>query len=198
MRSTRPSSFVVGGIIGAILLLAVFDWALIVVSSLIGAHLIQSAIVLPPTGSTLVFIGLAILGIFVQAAVPAERRGIGVYRFLLTNRNAIKESLMNSPENWITRREHHFREFSPLGICFRLINQAQVTVGTHTIPMGLSWIALIVAAILCIWMWRLSITIRDVTRIPNHSPTRRSLGGSGSLSKPIRWRIDIGSIQFRD
>ena len=60
--------FVIGGIIGAILLLAVFGWALIVVSSFIGAYLIQSAIVLPPTGSTLVFIGLAILGIFVQAA----------------------------------------------------------------------------------------------------------------------------------
>jgi hypothetical protein len=61
-------NFVIGGIIGAILLLAVFGWALIVVSSFIGAYLIQSAIVLPPTGSTLVFIGLAILGIFVQAA----------------------------------------------------------------------------------------------------------------------------------
>jgi hypothetical protein len=60
--------FVVGGIIGAILLLALFGWALIVVSSFIGAYLIQSAIVLPPTGSTLVFIGLAILGIVVQAA----------------------------------------------------------------------------------------------------------------------------------
>src|SRR5213078_496431 len=60
--------FVVGGVIGAILLLAVFGWALIVVSSFIGAYLIQSAFVLPPTGSTLVFIGLAIVGIFVQAA----------------------------------------------------------------------------------------------------------------------------------
>src|ERR1700757_3114924 len=60
--------FVVGGIIGAILLLAVFNWALIVVSSFIGAYLIQSAILLPPTGSTIVFIGLAILGIVVQAA----------------------------------------------------------------------------------------------------------------------------------
>ena len=60
--------FVIGGIIGAILLLAVFGWALIIVSSFIGAYLIQSAIVLPPTGSTLVFLGLAILGIFVQAA----------------------------------------------------------------------------------------------------------------------------------
>ena len=59
--------FVIGGVIGAILLLAVFGWALIVVSSFIGAYLIQSAIVLPPTGLTLVFIGLAILGIFVQA-----------------------------------------------------------------------------------------------------------------------------------
>ena len=60
--------FVIGGIIGAILLLAIFGWALIFVSSFIGAYLIQSAIVLPPTGSTLVFIGLAIVGIFVQAA----------------------------------------------------------------------------------------------------------------------------------
>jgi hypothetical protein len=60
--------FVVGGIIGAILLLVLFDWALIVVSSLIGAHLIQSTIVLPPSGSTIVFIGLTILGIVVQAA----------------------------------------------------------------------------------------------------------------------------------
>jgi hypothetical protein len=62
--------FIVGGVIGAILLLVLFDWALIVFSSLIGAHLIvfQGAVTLPPTGSTLVFIGLAIIGIIVQAA----------------------------------------------------------------------------------------------------------------------------------
>jgi hypothetical protein len=60
--------FVIGGIVGAILLLVLFDWALIVVSSLIGAHLIQSAIVLPASGSTIVFIGLVVLGILVQAA----------------------------------------------------------------------------------------------------------------------------------
>jgi len=60
--------FVVGGILGAILLLALFDWALIVVSSFIGAYLIESAIVLPTTGSTLVFIGLAVIGMFVQTA----------------------------------------------------------------------------------------------------------------------------------
>ena len=65
--------FLVGGIVGAILLLVLFDWALIVVSSLIGAHLIQSAVVLPATGSTIVFFGLAVVGIVVQAA--ALRRG---------------------------------------------------------------------------------------------------------------------------
>src|SRR5205814_8820282 len=48
--------FVVGGVIGAILMLAVSGWALIVVSSFIGAYLIQSTFVLPPTGSTAVFI----------------------------------------------------------------------------------------------------------------------------------------------
>jgi hypothetical protein len=43
-----------------------------------------------------------------------------------------------------------------IGHLLRLINRAQVTVGTLTIPMGVSWIALIVAAILCIWFWRLA------------------------------------------
>ena len=67
--------FLVGGIIGTFLLLAAFDWALIVASSLIGAYLIQRPIVLPPTGSTLVFIGLAVIGILVQAA-SFRRRAI--------------------------------------------------------------------------------------------------------------------------
>ncbi len=69
--------FLVGGLIGAILLLALFDWALIVVSSLIGAHLIvyQSAIALPQSGSIIVFIGLAVLGVLVQAASLRRSRG---------------------------------------------------------------------------------------------------------------------------
>ena len=65
--------FVVGGLIGAMLLLFLFDWALIVVSSFIGAHMIQSAIVLPSVGATIVFLGLAIVGMVVQAA--SLRRG---------------------------------------------------------------------------------------------------------------------------
>jgi uncharacterized membrane protein YecN with MAPEG domain len=43
-----------------------------------------------------------------------------------------------------------------IGHLVRLIKQAQVTVGTCSIPMGVSWIALIVAAILCIWLWRIA------------------------------------------
>jgi len=43
-----------------------------------------------------------------------------------------------------------------LGHLLRLIKQAQVTVGTYGIPMAVSWVALIIAAILCVWLWRLS------------------------------------------
>ena len=61
-------TFLIGGIIGALLLLTLFDWALIVVSSIVGAYLIQHIIVLPPSGATILFIGLAAVGIVVQAA----------------------------------------------------------------------------------------------------------------------------------
>jgi uncharacterized membrane protein YecN with MAPEG domain len=39
---------------------------------------------------------------------------------------------------------------------YRLINQIPVMVGSQQVPMGVSWVALIVAAILCIWFWRLA------------------------------------------
>lgn len=66
--------FLIGGIIGALLLLMVFDWALIVLSSVVGAHLIQSALVLPPSGSTILFIALVVIGIIVQAASMGRTR----------------------------------------------------------------------------------------------------------------------------
>jgi len=61
-------TFVIGGIIGAVLLLMVFDWALIVLSSVVGAHLILSALVLPQSGSTILFVALAAISVIVQAA----------------------------------------------------------------------------------------------------------------------------------
>ncbi|PYK21426.1 MAG: hypothetical protein DME56_04715 [Verrucomicrobia bacterium] len=62
---------------------------------------------------------------------------------------------MSSPRTGLRVASIIFGIFA-IGHLVRLINQAQVTVRTLTIPMGLSWIALIVAAILCIWLWRLS------------------------------------------
>jgi uncharacterized membrane protein YecN with MAPEG domain len=43
-----------------------------------------------------------------------------------------------------------------IGHLVRLIKQIPVQVGSHQIPMTLSWVALIIAAILCIWLWGLS------------------------------------------
>jgi uncharacterized membrane protein YecN with MAPEG domain len=62
---------------------------------------------------------------------------------------------MNSPTTGLRVASIIFGIFA-IGHLLRLIKHAQVTVGTHTIPMGLSWVALIVAAILCIWLWRLA------------------------------------------
>src|SRR5436305_2297694 len=66
-------SFIIGGIIGAILLLALFDWALIVMSSIVGAYLIGQTIVLPQTGATILFVTLTAVGIAVQAAAFRRR-----------------------------------------------------------------------------------------------------------------------------
>ena len=43
-----------------------------------------------------------------------------------------------------------------LGHVLRLYKHAKVLVATHEIPMGVSWVALIIAGGLCIWLWRLS------------------------------------------
>ena len=63
--------------------------------------------------------------------------------------------LMNSPKTGLRVASVLFGIFA-IGHLVRLINQAQVTVGTLTIPIGVSWIALIVAAVLCVWLWRLA------------------------------------------
>lgn len=71
-------TFIIGGILGAILLLALFDWALILFSSIEGAHLIQSAIPLPSTGTTILLVALVIVGIAVQASMlRGSRRAAG-------------------------------------------------------------------------------------------------------------------------
>jgi hypothetical protein len=66
--------FLIGGIVGAILLLIVFDWALIFLSSVIGAHLVQSIFVLPPNGSAILFVVLVVSGVAIQATTYRRSR----------------------------------------------------------------------------------------------------------------------------
>jgi hypothetical protein len=67
-------AFLIGGILGAILLLLLFDWALIVFSAIAGAELIVSHLRMPQAGTTILLLGLTILGIVVQASLFARRR----------------------------------------------------------------------------------------------------------------------------
>jgi Domain of unknown function (DUF4203) len=59
--------FVIGGVVGALLLLSLFDWALIIFSSIEGARLIADAVHLPNTGTTILVVVLAIFGVLVQS-----------------------------------------------------------------------------------------------------------------------------------
>lgn len=59
--------FIVGGIIGALLLSLLFGWALIALSSLVGAVLIVQAIHMPQASATIVIVVLCIAGIVIQS-----------------------------------------------------------------------------------------------------------------------------------
>jgi hypothetical protein len=69
-------TFLVGGVVGALLLLLLFDWALIVLSSVVGAHLIQTAVVLPATGNAILFVVLVLIGVVVQAGALRRTRAV--------------------------------------------------------------------------------------------------------------------------
>jgi MFS family permease len=60
--------FVLGGIIGAALVIILFDWALIILSSLTGATLVVQNVQLAAYNATWIFFVLLIVGIGVQAA----------------------------------------------------------------------------------------------------------------------------------
>jgi hypothetical protein len=66
---------------------------------------------------------------------------------------------MNSQRTGLRVASFFFALFA-IGHILRLFNQAKVTIGNFEVPMGLSWGALIVGALLCIWMWRLSSAAR--------------------------------------
>jgi hypothetical protein len=74
---------------------------------------------------------------------------------LLTPPRGRHNAPMNSPAFGLRVASAIFALFA-VGHVVRLVKQAHVTVGTHQIPMSLSVVALIIAAILSIWLWRLS------------------------------------------
>lgn len=59
-------AFLLSGILGGVLVAAFFDWALVLLSSLIGATLVIQAMDLGPLPAALAFAALAILGVAVQ------------------------------------------------------------------------------------------------------------------------------------
>jgi len=65
--------FLIGGIIGLILIVILFDWALIILSSLVGAGLITESVHVAHSGALLLFIVLAIAGILVQSRLMKTR-----------------------------------------------------------------------------------------------------------------------------
>jgi uncharacterized protein DUF4203 len=60
-------AFLLGGVIGAILVAAIFDWALIVLSALTGATVIAQNVPLDKPISAFLYIVVLVLGIVVQA-----------------------------------------------------------------------------------------------------------------------------------
>jgi hypothetical protein len=72
LRSVEPSwiwiAVAIGGVIGAVLLIALFDWALIALSSLAGAALVALNLPVEPPWPGLIFLGLFVVGIAVQAS----------------------------------------------------------------------------------------------------------------------------------
>lgn len=65
--------FVIGGIIGAVLVLILFDWALIILSSLTGATLIVQTLHFGSLIMALAFIVLLVVGIMIQASMMAQQ-----------------------------------------------------------------------------------------------------------------------------
>lgn len=65
--------FLIGGIIGLILIIILFSWALIILSSLVGAGLITENLGVSHSGALILFFVLVIAGILIQARLMRTR-----------------------------------------------------------------------------------------------------------------------------
>ena len=66
--------FLIGGVVGAILIAAVFDWALIILSSITGASILIDAMGTSQGLAVLVFVVLLAIGIGIQAGIRHGER----------------------------------------------------------------------------------------------------------------------------
>ncbi len=66
--------YIVGGVIGALLVLALFDWALILLSSFAGAVLITNSLHVDHSVAAILFVALLLIGILIQAALMRRVR----------------------------------------------------------------------------------------------------------------------------
>jgi hypothetical protein len=66
--------YLIGGIVGAVLAYAIFDWALIILSSLAGSAMIAEAFSLHGPTAFLAYAGLLIVGILIQAGMLRGER----------------------------------------------------------------------------------------------------------------------------
>ncbi|MDO9515124.1 MAG: hypothetical protein Q7J01_03360 [Syntrophales bacterium] len=67
-------AYIGGGLIGALLLFFLFDWALIILSSVAGGAIIIDSIALNPVMETAIAIVLTLLGIFIQAKILLKEK----------------------------------------------------------------------------------------------------------------------------
>ena len=65
--------FIVGGIVGALLMKVFFNWALIILSSVVGSNLIIEALHFGPQLRKLFFVFLLLLGIVIQTGIIRQK-----------------------------------------------------------------------------------------------------------------------------
>ena len=66
--------FVVGGVLGAILVSVLFEWALIILSSLTGASLLVQSFKVQDGMATVILIGLFVVGLAIQSGIQYRER----------------------------------------------------------------------------------------------------------------------------
>jgi NADH:ubiquinone oxidoreductase subunit 3 (subunit A) len=66
--------YIIGGVIGAVVLFLVFDWALIFLSTLTGATLIVQMVTFKPWVEISLFLALVIAGVIFQAKTMTGKR----------------------------------------------------------------------------------------------------------------------------